>query len=164
MLNKGLVYNTITGYRMAISEVHEQVDGSPIGSHSDISRFLQAIHKNNLPPIHSDDPIDIMPSLDYIRNLDDNISMSIRDLCIKTSFLLALVTACRPSDLRKIDLSTLRRTFTSIKLECLLPKARSHFSFTSKSSIKQIYIGLYKDDSLLCPYSALVLLLFRTEA
>jgi hypothetical protein len=89
-------------------------------------------------------------------------------LFIKTSFLLALITACRPSDLKKIDLTTLRRTSTSITLSCVYPKeykiARSHSLSTSKSPIKQIYISIYTEDPLLCPYMSLSSLLSRTEA
>ena len=69
MLAKGLAFNTIAGYRTAISEVHEFIDGSPIGSHPDVSRALRAIHMENPPTIPSDDPVDISPSLDYIRDL-----------------------------------------------------------------------------------------------
>ena len=86
MLSKGLAYNTIAGYRTAISECHEYIDGAPIGSHPDVSKTLQAVHIHNPPPVHSDDPIDIVSSLTYIRELGDNNSMSIRDLLVKTAF------------------------------------------------------------------------------
>jgi hypothetical protein len=93
MLASDLSYSTITGYRSAISEIHDHVNGAPIGSHPDVSRIIHAVHVQNPPPIKPDDPVDICPSLDYIRDLGDNDFMSIRDLCIKTAFLLALVTA-----------------------------------------------------------------------
>jgi hypothetical protein len=37
MLAKELSFNTIAGYRTAISEIHEHIDDAPIGSHPDIS-------------------------------------------------------------------------------------------------------------------------------
>ena len=106
MVIKGLAYNTIAEYRSAISEIHEQVNGANVGMHPDISRTLHTIYVENPPQTHSDDPIDITPSLDYIRNLGQNDEMSIRDLSIKTSFLLALVTGSHPSDLKKINLTS----------------------------------------------------------
>jgi hypothetical protein len=164
---KGLSYNTIAGYRTAISEIHDHVDGSSIGSHPDISRMMQSIYTDNPPPIRTDEPIDIIPSLEYITALGNNISMSIRDLCIKTAFLLALVTASRPSDLKRIDLTTMKRTRTSITFNCIKPKeyniARSHSLSTTKSPIKRIYIGTY-EDPVLCPYTALTDLLDRTAS
>ena len=72
-----MAFNTIAGYRTAISEVHEQVDGSPIGVYSDISCIIHAIHIKNPPLICSNEPVNITPLLDYIRELGDNSSMSI---------------------------------------------------------------------------------------
>ncbi|PKC66218.1 hypothetical protein RhiirA1_460032 [Rhizophagus irregularis] len=65
--------------------------------------------------------------------------MSIRNLIIKTAFLLALVTASR------------------------LKEAKSHSLNTSKSSAKKLYVGRYEEDSLICPYNALQCLLNRTQ-
>src|SRR5687767_2896928 len=122
MLTKGLASNTITGYRSAISEYYDHVDGSPIGSHPDVSKAIQAIFIKNPPPVHANEPIDLTPFLDYIRNLGENEEMTIRNLSIKTAFLLALVTACRPSDIHKIDLSSMTVTDTTYSFDCLLPK------------------------------------------
>jgi hypothetical protein len=119
MLAKELSFNTITGYRTAISEIHEHIDNAPIGSHPDISRFMHAIHSENPPPTKSDDPINITPSLDHIKELGDNDDISTHDLSMKTAFLLALVTASRPSDLRRINLSTLKVTHSSLMVECI---------------------------------------------
>ena len=67
MLAKGLAYNTIAGYRTAILECHDYVNGTSIGSHPDVSKVLQAVHVHNPPPIRSDEPIDIISSLEYTR-------------------------------------------------------------------------------------------------
>ena len=166
MLAKGLAYNTIAGYRTAISECHDYVDGAPIGSHPDVSKVLQAIHVHNPLSIHSDEPIDIIFSLKYICHLGDNTSMSIRDLSVKTAFLLALVTACRPSDLKRIDLTSARTTSSSYSFDCILPKeykiAKSHSPSTTKSPVKRIFIGSYPEDLSLCPFDSLQTLLSRT--
>ncbi|CAG8436131.1 10656_t:CDS:2 [Funneliformis caledonium] len=117
---------------------------------------MHAIHIKNPPLTHSDEPIDITPSLDYIKEMGDNLSMTIRDLTIKTSFLLALVTASRPSDLRKVNLTTMKDLNTSY--------SKSHSLTTSKSPTKKIYVGRYNDDPFLCPYNALQFLLSRTRS
>ncbi|RGB41910.1 hypothetical protein C1646_684437 [Rhizophagus diaphanus] len=127
----------IAGYRIAISEAHELVDGVLVGTHPDISWTMHAIHSENPPPVKSDDLIDIIPSLDYIRSLEDNSTMLIRNLTVKTSFLIALVTASRPLDLKRIDLFTLKITRNSITLECIKPKeyniAKAHSLSSTKS-------------------------------
>jgi hypothetical protein len=128
---------------------------------------MHAIHSENPPPTKSDDPIDITPSLDYIKELGDNDDMSIHDLSMKTVFLLALVTASRPSDLRRIDLFTLKVTCSLLMVECIKPKeyniAKAHSLTTNKSASKRIYIGLYESSEYLCPYSALTTLIKRTQ-
>ncbi|RGB36089.1 hypothetical protein C1646_697977 [Rhizophagus diaphanus] len=68
MLSKGFAYNTIVGYRIAVSETHEHVDGYSIETRRDVAKTMLSIHIDNPPPIHSYDPIDITPSLDYIKN------------------------------------------------------------------------------------------------
>ncbi|CAB4420278.1 unnamed protein product [Rhizophagus irregularis] len=62
----------ISGHGSAISEIHEHIDGNSVGSHPDVLRTLQAIYVENPPPTHSDDPIDITSSFDYIRELGEN--------------------------------------------------------------------------------------------
>ncbi|PKY41217.1 hypothetical protein RhiirA4_395666, partial [Rhizophagus irregularis] len=56
--------------------------------------------------------------------------MSIRNLIIKTAFLLALVTASRPSDLKKVNITTIKSSSSGYTLECRDPKehksAKSH--------------------------------------
>ncbi|POG61380.1 hypothetical protein GLOIN_2v1786700, partial [Rhizophagus irregularis DAOM 181602=DAOM 197198] len=96
MLTFGKSYNTIAGYRSAISEIHERIDNFSIGTHPDILKAMQAIRIDKPPTSKSDDAIDIIPSLEFIVSLGDNSTMSIRELTCKTAFLLALISACRP--------------------------------------------------------------------
>ena len=48
--------------------------------------------------------------------------MSLRDLSIKTAFLLALFTGSHPSDLKKIDLTTMTKTRSGFTFDCMYPK------------------------------------------
>jgi hypothetical protein len=167
MLVQGKSYNTIAAYRSAISEIHDKIDNVSVGSHPDITKAMQAIRLENPPPSKSDDPINITPSLDHIVNLGDNVSMSIRDLSVKTAFLLALVSACRPSDLHRIDENNYVQTRSGITFSCIAPKeykiAIAHSGSSSKPRTKKLYIGTYPEDKLLCPYEAVTTLLLRTK-
>jgi hypothetical protein len=86
MLKEGKSYNTISGYRLAISEVHDHVEGVPIRQHPDISKAILAIFKENPPNFLLNDLMDISPFLSYITSLGDNSLMTIHDLTIKTAF------------------------------------------------------------------------------
>lgn len=94
-LSKGKAYNTIVGYRSAISEIHEKIVGYSINQHPTISKAIFAVKKINPPKIPSDEPIDIQPLLDYISEMEDNNSISLRDLSIKMAFLVSLITTSR---------------------------------------------------------------------
>ncbi|EXX77963.1 hypothetical protein RhiirA5_350214 [Rhizophagus irregularis] len=48
MLSKGFAYNTIVGYRTAVSETHEHVDGHSIETHP--CRKNDAIYSHHNPP------------------------------------------------------------------------------------------------------------------
>jgi len=166
-LNEGKAANTIAGYRTAISEVHEMIDGQTVGSHPVISRAILAVKKENPPPGRTDDIIDISSSLTHIINLGDNETMSLRDLSMKTAFLIALVTASRPSDIFRMDLSTAVLSESSLSIDCVAPKeyniALAHSTATSKKRVKKVFIGSYSENPLLCPFSALQSLLSRTS-
>ena len=168
MMNEGKAYNTIAGYRSAISEIHQYVDNVPIGQHPDITKAISAVFKIQPPPMPKDELMDISPSLNFICELGNNDLMSIRDLLIKTAFLVALVSASRPSDLARIDISTIKESSNGLSLDCLEPKeykiARAHSSSTSKSRTKKIFVGKYSENIHLCPYSAVKDLLSRTES
>src|SRR5207248_9788090 len=71
-----------------------------------------------------------------------------------------------PSDLKKIDLTSIRETVSSYSFDCLLPKeykiARSHSSSTTKNPVKRIFIEEFPKDPLLCPFNSVWILLSRT--
>ena len=93
--------------------------------------------------------------------------MSIRDLSRKTAFLMALVSACRPSDLHRLDAHNYTRTRTAFSFSCITPKeyniAIAHSASTSKSRSKTVYIGTYSEEKRLCPYEAITDFLIRTR-
>ncbi|CAG8778570.1 16446_t:CDS:1 [Gigaspora rosea] len=64
MNNQQKAFNTLALYRTAISEVHEHIDGYPVGRHPEIAKFIITIQKTNPPPPSPDEAIDILPSLD----------------------------------------------------------------------------------------------------
>ena len=167
MFSQGKSYNTIAGYRSAISEIHDFVDNISIGSHPDIIKAMLAMRIDRPPATKTDETINITPSLDYIINLGDNFLMSIKDLTCKTAFLMALVSACRPSDLHRLDAHNCTRSRTAIFFNCIAPKeyniAIAHSASTSKSRSKTVYIGSYPDEKRLCPYEAISDFLIRTR-
>ena len=79
---------------------------------------------------------------------------------------MALVSASRPSDLVRIDATSMKESDNGCSFNCIEPKefkiAIAHSTTTSKPNVKRIFIGKYPDDSHLCPFLAVQSLLQRT--
>ena len=85
-------------------------------------KAIQAVRIQNPPPVKSDEPFDISPSLEYIVKLGDNISMPIKDFHHKTAFLMALLSACRLSDLHHLDALSYQQSSSGYTFNCIDPK------------------------------------------
>ena len=90
-------------YRSAISAFHINVDGAPVGSHPLIKKLMSGVFNQNPPKPRYTDTWDADKVLKYISNMGDNEGLNLKDLTLKTSMLLALTTACRGSELQKLN-------------------------------------------------------------
>ncbi|CAG8776292.1 4627_t:CDS:2, partial [Gigaspora margarita] len=97
--NERKSYNTIAAYRSAIS-----------------------IFRSNPPAESGDDIYDITLFLDFIVSLEDNSRLPLIGLAKKTAFLCALLSASRPSNLARLDLTTMTNTQNGITIQCINPK------------------------------------------
>ncbi|CAG8679794.1 2612_t:CDS:2, partial [Dentiscutata heterogama] len=155
-LSIGKAYNTIAGYRTAISEIHQKIDGTKIGSHPIIVRIMKGIWASNppLPPL--DDVSDIVPSLDTIIKWGNNENLPLLQLNKKTAFLLAITTGSRPSDLCRLDMTSISRSRGGINIKCIMPKeAKISTAKGGNKRSKIVFIGKYDDEPLLCPLTTL---------
>ena len=83
---------------------HEEVDGTRIGKHPLVSRFLKGVF-NCRPPVPKYSctwDVDIV--LSYLKDLPDNESLPFQLLSHKVAMLMALSNADRCSDLAALDL------------------------------------------------------------
>jgi len=101
----GKAYNTINGYRSAISSRHPPIEGRPVGQHKDISRLMLGIFNKNPPVPRYCDTWDVEEILRTIKTLGDNKDIEIKALASKLVMLMALTSACRGSELSKIKIS-----------------------------------------------------------
>ncbi|CAG8739360.1 6630_t:CDS:2 [Cetraspora pellucida] len=140
--NEGKSYNIITGYRSAISEIHEYINNWPIGQNRDIANLMLEIFRTNPLAKPGDKIYDITPFLNYI-----------------------VALACHPSDLAHLDLTTIRSITNGIIIECINSKGANITigHGINKKHTKRIFIGKYQDDVRLCPATALHYYLARTK-
>ena len=100
----GKQYHTINTIRSAISMTHEEVDGTRIGQHPLVSRFLKGVF-NCRPPVPKYSctwDVDIV--LSYLKDLPDNESLPFQLLSHKVAMLMVLSNADRCSDLAALHL------------------------------------------------------------
>ena len=83
MFEENFAYNTIAGYRSAISAFHDPVEGTSIGEHPRVSSLMTGIF-NKRPPITKNSQIwDVEKVLSYIRNLPQNKDLSDKLLTLR---------------------------------------------------------------------------------
>ena len=80
----GKQYRTINTLRSAISMSHNEIDGTRVGQHPLVSRFLKGVFNNRPPAPKYSSTWDVDVVLNYIKNLPDNrvvISAFITQTC-----------------------------------------------------------------------------------
>ena len=146
----GKQYRTINSLRSAISMTHDDVDGTRIGQHPLVTRFLKGVYNSRPPaPRYSTTwNVDIM--LSHLSALPDNLDLELKLLTYKVVMLLALTNADRCSDLAALDLNY--RTYQSNGVHFVIPGlTKSRRSGPPKEAFYPMFI----EEPKLCPVSAL---------
>jgi len=125
---KGYQYRSLNSYRSAISSVHSEVDGSPVGQHPLVSQMLKGVFNNRPPLPRYSNFWDVGMVIRHLKQLGANDSLSLCDLTIKSVTLLAFARPPRSMDLSRLDIEF--RTFTA---ECVVFKPQ-HLSKQSRPS------------------------------
>ena len=101
----GKQYRTINSLRSVISMTHDDVDGTRIGQHPLVTRFLKGVYNSRPPaPRYSTTwNVDIM--LPHLSTLPDNPDLDLKLLIYKAVMLPALTNVDRCSDLAALDLN-----------------------------------------------------------
>ena len=100
-LELGLEYTTLNSYRSAISAYHPEVDGVKVGKHPMITQLLRGVFNRKPPKPRYIETWDVNIVLGYIKDM--GINLSLKELTLKLTMLLALTTVARTSELHKLD-------------------------------------------------------------
>ena len=100
----GKQYRTINTIRSAISMTHSEIDGTRVGQHPLVSRFLKGVFNSRPPTPRYSATWDVDVVLTYLRGLPANPELSFQNLSHKLAMLMALSNADRCSDLVALDL------------------------------------------------------------
>ena len=101
--DRGLEYRTLNVYRSAISALHPNVDGTPVGAHPLIKRLMSGVLNGRPPKPRYADTWDVNRVLLHCASLGENKDLTLKQTTTKTAMLMALTTACRGSELQKMN-------------------------------------------------------------
>ena len=107
--HKGYEYNTIAGYRSAISVYHDTIEGFVVGQHPRVSALLSGIFNNRPPQPKYNFIWDVKKVLDFLVTLKSDNECSLKVLTLKLTMLLALTSAARASEVCFLDTKYLVR-------------------------------------------------------
>ena len=95
LYERGYGYSSINSHRSAIYAYHVHIDNNPIRQHPRVCTLMTGIFNNRPPKPRYTFVWDIETVLNYLSELPDNLSLSIRVLSHKLSLLLSLTAASR---------------------------------------------------------------------
>ena len=101
--SKGLEYSTLNGYRSAISAFHREIDGVKVGQHAMVKQFMAGVFNERPPHPRYTHTWDVDIVLAYMEQINDNDTLSDKELTYKLTTLLALTTAARAHEIRAMD-------------------------------------------------------------
>ena len=155
LFNQGLQYNTIAGYRSAISAFHDPIDGIRVGSHPKVSTLMTGIFNERCPKPKFCFVWDVEIVLKFLKSLGNELSNKM--LTLRVTMLLALSSACRAHKIKFLDRDYMVRTEDAFIF---------HFAAVTKNARPgkmkpPIEFVRFSQDSALCVHANLDLYLER---
>ena len=157
--NTGVGYETLNTARAALSALGLNFGGFACGSHPLVIRYMKGIFTLRPPKPRHAQVWDVNKVLGFLRTLSPVKHLTLKNLTLKLTMLMALSNAARVQTLQLLSVE---------KLE----KNRSAFKFMLQSSLKQnrpayninsVQFKAYPPDRRLCVYTVIKEYLRRTE-
>ena len=155
-----LSYASLNTARSALSYIIS-FDKVPAGQHPLVRRFLKGVFERKPPLNRHFDICDVKTVLDFLKTFSRNRCLCLKDLTLKLTMLLALVTIQRKQTLVRLKIA-----------EPCMFKSDSQFVFHLDSHIKPsrpnytvppVIVPKYSVDADVCPYACLEEYLLRTK-
>ena len=91
LLKEGYQYSSINSYHLAISSVHEKVEGHNVGQHPLVTRILKGVLHDSPPLPRYSGTWNVQTVLNYLEGLEGNKSLPLKTLRWKLTILRALI-------------------------------------------------------------------------
>ncbi|XP_046545628.1 uncharacterized protein LOC124255761 [Haliotis rubra] len=129
LYEKGCGYSVINTARSALSSVLCLPNGVPIGQHVLVKRFLRGVFNCRPALPRYKQTWDVKVVLDYIEEKGSNTELTLKELSLKMTMLLALVTGQRSQTLRYLSIDNMIKCEKKVifRLTELLKQSRPGF-------------------------------------
>ena len=101
---------TLHTARGAISAITISTDGTPIGTHSIILRFMKGIYKQTPPARRYQTTWDVQPVLSYLSQLGPTENLDLKSLTLKVTLSVALVSTQRGQTLHMLNIAFMKHS------------------------------------------------------
>ena len=143
---RGLAYRTINVYKACISQIHNPIEGQQLGNLPIISRFMKGVFqlKPTVPKTCS--TWSVKPVLQYLSSLEPIEKLSLKELTLKLTMLVALTSAARVHEIAALDCSSVIK-----KTDCWEFVLTAHVKISRPNHPnRRLYLSRYKQDPSMC--------------
>ena len=109
LFEKGLQYNTIAGYRSAISAYHDHISGVPVGKVEEVTLLLKGIFNKRPTQPRFNFIWDVEVVIRFIVSMQDNHLLDDKILTKKLTVLLALTSVARAHEICYLDIGLMSK-------------------------------------------------------
>lgn len=156
--SEGKEYRTINVLRSAISSTHTHVDDKPVGQHPLVIRLMKGISISRPPQPRYKMTWDVKTVTEFLNNLGDNCSLSLKQLSQKLCMLMALSCPERSSIMATLDIRFMRHYPEGVKFAHTSYRKRSHNGALGESIYPK-----FSQCPRLCPVECLSIYLEKTR-
>ena len=160
MFENGKEYSTINVARPALSAIGIKHEGTLIGSHPIICRLLKGIFNKKPPRVKYKSVWDKDIVLKYMQAMPRTQELSLKELSIKLTMLIALTKAVRPQTIHLLSVKNIIKNKTEFIVE--LSGLQKHDRPGLHTNL--VKIKAFPHDKALCPYLILEEYLARTKS
>lgn len=158
--NRGLGYHSINTARAALSALGVMLGQHKAGSHPVVVNFLRGVFNLRTPVSRYVEVWDVNKVLSYLKKLSPVKYLSLKDLTLKLTMLIALTNAARVQTVHLLSVNDLKKLSSKFVLyfDGLLKQSRPGHEFSF------IELCAYPPDRRLCVYTVLKEYLSRTKS
>ena len=161
--SKRLGYSALGTVRSALSSFIT-IDGFKAGEHPLVSRFMTGIFNRKPCFPRYVETWDPQIVLDYLRSYPDVKDMTLKQLTLKLTMLMALVSAQRTQTLKMLSTDNMVKKSEEISFRVLSLLKQSSAGGGAQRHLAPIVFKKYSDDTKLCVFTVLEEYLKRTSA